>query len=50
LPLPNAALPVGAIFAFAALVIVLLIAVFIVRRRREAAAAAPTSDGVAEVW
>jgi hypothetical protein len=42
-PLESSGLPLGAIFAFAALVIVLSIAVVIVRRRR--AAAAP-----AEAW
>ena len=47
-PLPNAPLPVGAIFAFAALVIVLLIAVFVIRRRREAAGDA--GEPVAEAW
>jgi hypothetical protein len=45
-PLPGASLPVGAIFAFAALVIVLSLAVFAIRRRR--AAAAP--EEVAEAW
>jgi hypothetical protein len=48
-PLPNAPLPVGAIFAFAGLVIVLLIAVFVVRRRREGTAASK-SEPVAEAW
>jgi len=47
-PLPNAPLPVGAIFAFAGLIIVLLIAVFVVRRRREAAGGA--DEPVAEAW
>ena len=47
-PLPNDPLPVGAIFAFAALLIVLLLAVFIVRRRR-AERAAPR-DEVVEAW
>ena len=47
-PLPNAPLPVGAIFAFAALVIVLLIAVFVVRRRREAARGG--GERAAEAW
>jgi hypothetical protein len=49
-PLPNAPLPVGAIFAFAALVIVLLIGVFVVRRRRDAAASSSGSEPVAEAW
>jgi hypothetical protein len=46
-PLPNAPLPVGAIFAFAALIIVLSLAVFAVRRRRAAPAAA---DEVVKAW
>jgi hypothetical protein len=46
-PLPSAPLPMGAIFAFAALVIVLLIAVFVIRRRREAA---PGGKPVTEAW
>jgi len=41
-PLPGASLPVGAIFAFAALLIVLSLAVFVVRRRR--------AEEVAEAW
>jgi hypothetical protein len=49
-PLPNAPLPVGAIFAFAGLVIVLAIAVFVVRRRREAAGSSSGSEPVAEAW
>lgn len=46
-PVESSGLPLGAIFAFAALVIVLSIAVFVVRRRR-AAAAAP--EPTAEAW
>ena len=41
-PLPGASLPLGAIFAFAALIILLSLAVFAVRRRR--------ADEVAEAW
>jgi hypothetical protein len=48
-PLPNAPLPVGAIFAFAALIIVLSLTVFVVRRRRAADAPA-ASDEVVEAW
>jgi hypothetical protein len=44
-PLPGASLPLGAIFAFAALVIVLSLAVFAVRRRR-----AEAPEKVAEAW
>jgi len=49
-PLPNAPLPVGAIFAFAALIIVLSLIVFAVRRRRAGSAAASAPDEVAEAW
>jgi hypothetical protein len=46
-PLDEGGLPVGAIFAFAALVIVLALAVFVIRRRR----AAPEHEKeVAEAW
>jgi hypothetical protein len=47
-PLPDAPLPVGAIFAFAALLIVLSLVVFTVRRRR--AAGPGGADEVAEAW
>jgi hypothetical protein len=46
-PRPSDPLPLGAIFAFAALLIVLSIAVFIVRRRR---AAEPREKAAAEAW
>ena len=49
-PLPNAPLPVGAIFAFAALIILLLIGVFVIRRRRADADEGPAPDKVAEAW
>jgi hypothetical protein len=49
-PLPSDPLPVGAIFAFAALLILLLLAVFAVRRRRAAAADGTPRDEVAEAW
>jgi hypothetical protein len=46
-PLDEGGLPVGAIFAFAALVIVLALAVFVIRRRR----AAPEHEKeVVEAW
>ena len=44
-PLPGASLPLGAIFAFAALVIVLSLAVFAIRRRR-----AKAPEKVVEAW
>jgi hypothetical protein len=44
-PLPGASLPLGAIFAFAALIIVLSLAVFAVRRRR-----AEAPEKVVEAW
>jgi hypothetical protein len=46
-PLDEGGLPVGAIFAFAALVILLSVAVFIIRRRR---AAPEREKEVAEAW
>jgi hypothetical protein len=48
-PLPSAPLPLGAIFAFAALLIVLALGVFAVRRHRAAADTAPR-DEVVEAW
>jgi len=48
-PLPGAALPVGAIFAFAALIILLCVAVIIVRRRRAGDEPAKPKEA-AEAW
>ena len=49
-PRPSSPLPLGAIFAFAALVIVLSIMVFVVRRRRAAGGSERPGDEVAEAW
>ena len=46
-PLDQGSLPLGAIFAFAALLIVLSLAVFVIRRRRTGT---PKGNGVVEAW
>jgi hypothetical protein len=49
-PRANAPLPLGAIFAFAALLIVLSLLVFVIRRRRGQGAGEPDSRKAAEAW
>jgi hypothetical protein len=46
-PVASSGLPVGAIFAFAAVVILLCVAIVIVRRRRRAA---PATEPASEAW
>jgi hypothetical protein len=49
-PLEGSSLPLGAIFAFAALVILLSTAVFVIRRRRSAGDAGESPKEVVEAW
>jgi hypothetical protein len=49
-PTESSSLPIGAIFAFAALVIVLLLVVFFIRRRRGDAAPSSDTQGPVEAW
>jgi hypothetical protein len=49
-PRANAPLPLGAIFAFAALLIVLSLLVFVIRRRRGQTAGEPDPRKAAEAW
>ena len=49
-PRPSSPLPLGAIFAFAALMIVLSLLVFVIRRRRGHGAGEPDPGKAAEAW
>jgi hypothetical protein len=49
-PLEGSSLPLGAIFAFAALLIVLSLAVFVIRRRRGAQTAPAAEKEAVEAW